>query len=162
MGKLIFLIFLCFSYVKLKDFKKAAQLLSRRKEIPFLNLAAELAEMGNDFQLSDSLAEQAVNESLLIADFETANAITKKYSRIYHRQIHVNTLKVIKIALENTSSKTICDWIEGKSKICGILENLNKNFSKNTELYIELGKSIFNAPPKCEAEVFIIFFFLYD
>lgn len=141
-------------YVKLKDFKKAAQLLSRRKEVSFLDVAAELAEMGEDIKLSDSLAEQAVNESLLISDFETANSICEKYSRIRHRQIHVNAFKVIKNALDTSSPKSISDWLEGKSRKNGVLESL-QNFPSNGDLYLELGKSIFNAPPKCENELWI-------
>lgn len=147
--------------MKLKDFKKAAQLLSRRKEVSFLDVAAELAEMGEDIKLSDSLAEQAVNESLLISDFETANSICEKYSRIRHRQIHVNAFKVIKNALDTSSPKSISDWLEGKSRKNGVLESL-QNFPSNGDLYLELGKSIFNAPPKCENEVCKIYHFCYE
>ena len=142
--------------MKLKDFTKAAQLLARRKNVHFLDLASELAETGDDLQLRDSLAEQAITEALLNSDFNTAKVLIKKHSRLQHYKIVVSVFEEIKNALENCDSKSIRLWLEGKSTI-GILDRL-KNLYEDSGLYSEIAKLAFNAPLKTEAEVLINFF----
>lgn len=143
----------------MKDFTKAAQLLARRKDVHCIDLAAELAETGDDLQLSDSLAEQAINESLLNSDFELANKIIERNPRIWYRKIQVAAFEEIKKAMENSDSNKIYDWFQGKSTL-GILENL-KSLYKDSGFYSELAKSVSIAPPKTEADVRIYFYFYY-
>ncbi|XP_033216960.1 gem-associated protein 5 [Belonocnema kinseyi] len=140
-------------HLKLKNFTKAAQLLARRKDVHCLDLAAELAETGDDLELSDSLAEQAINESLLVSDFKIANKIIDRNPRIRYRKIQVAAFEEIKKAMENTDSKKINDWFQGKSTL-GILENL-KSIYKDSGFYSELAKAVSCLPPKAEAELWI-------
>ena len=110
-----------------------------------------MAEAGDDIPLSDSLAEQAINESLLNSNFLLARNIIERNPRILYRKIQVDAFEELINAMKNLDSKRIHDWLEGKSTL-GILENL-KILNKDLGFYSELAKTASNASPKVETEV---------
>ncbi|XP_043268004.1 gem-associated protein 5 [Venturia canescens] len=142
-------------YVKLGDFAKAARLLSRRKDLKVLELSAELGQLTSEPGLSESLAEQAFNECLLVSDCATARKFVEKFSEINHRRAQLEVFEEMKkIVAKVIDPCTMSAWIEDGGG-SNLLETLRSKCENNLDHYNVLSQATNFSTPENEQMLWI-------
>ncbi|XP_046430819.1 gem-associated protein 5 isoform X1 [Neodiprion fabricii] len=127
-------------YIKLGNYGEAARLLSRRKDMGSLEVAARLALKSGDEEFSATIIEQAVNEALLRADYESIANLIKTFPQILHYQVTVAALKELNGILESCNDGRIWDWLEGNAEH-SMLRNLSHCYPNCDHYYTKLLRS---------------------
>ncbi|KAK0182917.1 hypothetical protein PV327_001002 [Microctonus hyperodae] len=115
--------------ILLGDLAEAAKLLSRRKDIRTLETAAELALLAKDEELSESILNPAVIESLLHFDFQKCFDLIEKFPIIQYRLIQVEAAEEMKKMREKLDNSYILSWLKEKSQN-GLLSILKDRHQK--------------------------------
>lgn len=143
-------------HVKLGDFAKAAKLLGRRHELQVLELATELGQLSKESGLSESLAEQAFMECLLLSDCQTARKFVDKFPQINHRRAQIEVFEEMKKIMENVvDPATFSAWIEAGGEN-NFLEKLRSKCEKYVDQYNILSQATDFPVPENEPMLWII------
>ncbi|XP_034936636.1 gem-associated protein 5 [Chelonus insularis] len=114
-------------YIILENFEKAAKILAKRKDSYFLGTAAILAKWSNNEELSQSIANEAVTESLRKNHPDRAEYFIQKLPSVRFRLAHVETYKnIIKIRKINVP---VSAWI-GNELSHDLITSLKTRFSE--------------------------------
>ncbi|KAK0095845.1 hypothetical protein PV326_007211 [Microctonus aethiopoides] len=142
--------------IQLGDLVEAAKLLSRRKDIRTLETAAELAHLAKDDELSESILNQAVIESLLHFNFQKCFDLIEKFPIIQYRLIQIKAAEEMKKMREKLDNSHILSWLEEKSQD-GLLSILKDRHQKiNSTEYNKLASTNKTTQPENESMLWTV------
>ncbi|XP_012265129.2 gem-associated protein 5 isoform X2 [Athalia rosae] len=121
-------------YIKLGNLKEAAKLLGRRNDIRSLEVATQLALKSGDDEFGLELAERAVTEALLKADYTAAEQLIESFPQIQHCEVKVAALKEMDRIFQNCDNQSIWNCLQGNATEC-ILKNLSNQYSNCNKYY---------------------------
>ncbi|KAI4503668.1 hypothetical protein M0802_001071 [Mischocyttarus mexicanus] len=142
-------------YVKLGAYSKAASLLSRRKDVDSLIIAAKLALLSNENILSKSLVEQALMEALKNIDISVATDIIQRFPKIKYLEVLVKVFEVLqKTISKDINESSIFAWIKGELED-GILQICKDYCKEYKDYYNDLCQYDFNQLVENQATMWI-------
>ncbi|XP_008548447.1 gem-associated protein 5 [Microplitis demolitor] len=110
----------------LGDCIRAAKFIARRPDVVNLKTAAELAIIAGDSELAESLADQAIIQSLLQSNYPLARNLIEQFPAIRYRLIHLVALEEVN-KVRGIDDAFVCSWIEGKTS-CDLISTLQKSY----------------------------------
>ncbi|XP_011636844.1 gem-associated protein 5 [Pogonomyrmex barbatus] len=115
-------------YVKLNDYEKAANVLSRRKDIYCLEIASELAFLSGDEGHGKSLAVDAMTRALIKSEWSKARSLITDIRQVQYLNVNIDAHEIIMSTyLKETELDVIKIWLKEKENN-GLIQTLEEKY----------------------------------
>ncbi|KAL6264530.1 hypothetical protein P5V15_004637 [Pogonomyrmex californicus] len=116
------------NYVKLNDYEKAANVLSRRKDIYCLEVASELAFLSGDEGHGKSLAVDAMTRALIKSEWSKARSLITDIRQVQYLNVNIDAHEIIMSTyLKETELDVIKIWLKEKENN-GLIQTLEEKY----------------------------------